>query len=45
MQLGQLLARNDDKAANLRVVRKLAEPYASSSRGALRDCAGCFRRE
>jgi tetratricopeptide (TPR) repeat protein len=28
MQLGQLLAQNTDKAANLRVVRKLAEPYA-----------------
>src|SRR5688572_5702025 len=27
MQLGQLLAQNGDKAANLRVVRKLAEPY------------------
>ena len=27
MQLGQLLAANSDKAANLRVVRKLAEPY------------------
>ena len=27
MQLGQLLAQNPDKAANLRVVRKLAEPY------------------
>ena len=27
MQLGQLLAANTDKAANLRVVRKLAEPY------------------
>jgi len=27
MQLGQLLAQNSDKAANLRVVRKLAEPY------------------
>ena len=28
MQLGQLLAQNPDKAANLRVVRKLADPYA-----------------
>jgi tetratricopeptide (TPR) repeat protein len=28
MQLSQLLAQNSDKAANLRVVRKLAEPYA-----------------
>ena len=28
MQLGQLLAQNADKGANLRVVRKLAEPYA-----------------
>lgn len=27
MQLGQLLAQNPDKAANLRVVHKLAEPY------------------
>jgi tetratricopeptide (TPR) repeat protein len=27
MQLGQLLAQNSDKAANLRVVRKLAEGY------------------
>lgn len=27
MQLGQLLAQNPDKAANLRVVQKLAEPY------------------
>jgi Flp pilus assembly protein TadD len=27
MQLGQLLVQNSDKAANLRVVRKLAEPY------------------
>ena len=27
MQLGQLLAANNDKAANLRVVRSLAEPY------------------
>ena len=27
MQLGQLLAQNSDKAANLRVVRTLAEPY------------------
>ena len=27
MQLGQLLVANSDKAANLRVVRKLAEPY------------------
>ena len=27
MQLGQLLTQNPDKAANLRVVRKLAEPY------------------
>ena len=28
MQLAQLLAQNPDKAANLRAVRKLAEPYA-----------------
>jgi tetratricopeptide (TPR) repeat protein len=27
MQLGQLLTQNSDKDANLRVVRKLAEPY------------------
>ena len=27
MQLGQLLTQNSDKGANLRVVRKLAEPY------------------
>jgi tetratricopeptide (TPR) repeat protein len=27
MQLGQLLVQNPDKAGNLRVVRKLAEPY------------------
>ena len=27
MQLGQLLVQNADKGANLRVVRKLAEPY------------------
>ena len=27
MQLGQLLVQNADKTANLRVVRKLAEPY------------------
>jgi Flp pilus assembly protein TadD len=27
MQLGQLLVQNSDKAVNLRVVRKLAEPY------------------
>jgi len=27
MQIGQLLAQNPDKAANLRVVRKLTEPY------------------
>ena len=27
LQLGQLLGQNADKAANLRVVRKLAEPY------------------
>ena len=40
LQLGRLLAANPDTAANLRVVRKLAEPYPNLAAGAFRDCAG-----
>ena len=33
LQLGQLLGQNADKSANLRVVRKLAEPYPQVAEG------------